>query len=256
MSDGIGNRLEKVRGKTSIKKFGEEYGAAPNTVRSYEKGESSPPIDYLMRICSGGRKIPQEWLILGQGEPPEWLSHGVGDLAEIHQVLSDDDRPEPLENNAVYIDENGLLAVPILKTPSIEDFCFLPLVETRLSAGAGSFVLSEAVETYYAYRKTFINRYATSQKNVILAYATGNSMEGTLYDGDIVMIDTGRRTIEDGRIFAIRLGEVIAIKRLSLLPNDKAMVISDNKEEYAPYEANIEDIHVIGKMMISSHVHV
>ena len=128
-------------------------------------------------------------------------------------------------------------------------------METRLSAGGGSFVLNEAVETYYAYRKQFINRIATSPKNVILACATGNSMENTLYDGDTVMIDTGRRTIEDGRIFAIRLGEVIALKRLSLLPNGRVLVISDNREEYAAYEAGIKDLHVIGKVLISSHVH-
>ena len=171
MSDGIGSRLEKVRGKTSIKKFGEEYGAAPNTVRSYEKGESSPPVDYLMRICRG-RKIPHGWLILGQGEPPEWLGLGAGDQTETHQILSENDKSEPHENSTIYIDENGLVAIPSLKNPDIENFYFLPLVETKLSAGAGSFVLSEEVETYYAYRKTFINRYATSQKNVILAYAT------------------------------------------------------------------------------------
>ena len=246
MSDGIGGRLEIVRGKTSIKKFGEEYGAAANTVRAYEKGESSPPVNYLLRICSGEKVSP------------DWLIHGKGGQFDLNQILSDDNKLAQTENNTdtIYIDENGLVAIPGLKNPDIEDFYFLPLVETRLSAGAGSFVLSEAVETYYAFRKSFINRIATSHRNVVLACATGNSMERTIFDGDTIMIDTGRRSIEDGKLFAMRFGETIAVKRLSLLPNNRVIVISDNKEEYAPYEANIKDIHVIGKLLISSHLYV
>ena len=244
--EGFGNRLESVRGKMPQKDFAAIFGVGINTLFRYEKGENHPNAAFISSVCEKFN-LSANWLLFGEGE-----KYKEGAAAQQHAL----DEPESPESNTIYIDENGLVAIPSLRNPDIEDFYFLPLVETRLSAGAGSFVLSEAVETYYAFRRNFINRIATHYKNVVLACATGNSMERTIFDGDTIMIDTGRRSIEDGQIFAMRFGETIAVKRLSLLPSDKVMVISDNKDEYAPYEAYIKDIHVIGKLLISSHIHV
>ncbi len=235
MNEGIGARLEKVRGKTSIKKFGEQYGAAANTVRAYEKEDSSPPIDYLLKMCRG-EKIN-----------PDWLIHGKGAQIESSRGTVENDGPWLSEDRSIHSIGSGL---------SVDDFYFLPMVETALSAGNGSFVINDTVETYYAFRKSFINRIATSHRNVILARATGNSMEKIIRDGDTLMLDTGSSVIEDGKIFAVRFGDTLAIKRLSLLPNSKIMVISENKEEYPPYEADAKDIHVIGKLLMSSHMYV
>ena len=241
----LGERIKEVRGNMSQKDFGDKFGVTANTLRGYENDSVSPGADFIVRICKE-YSIDYAWLLAGEGQRDQ-----KGDREQPPEKKWGEE-----EGATIYIDENGLVAIPSLKNSDVEDFYFLPLVEPRLSAGAGAFVLSEAVETYYAFRKSFINRIATSYKNVVLACATGNSMERTIYDGDSVMIDTGRRSIEDGKIFAVRFGETIAIKRLSLLPNDKVLVISDNRDEYAPYEASIEDIHVIGKMLISSHIHV
>lgn len=243
----LGNRLKIVRGNESQKDFGSKYGVNANTIFRYENDQNPPNAEFISAVCSD-YGVNANWLLLGEGNKDR-------DGAAVELLLTSRE-PNQQERDTIYIDENGLVAIPSLKNPDIEDFYFLPLVETKLSAGAGSFVLSEAVEIYYAFHKNFINRIATSYKNVIIACATGNSMERTIYNGDSVMIDTGRRSIEDGKIFAVRFGETIAIKRLSLLPNDKVLVISDNRDEYAPYEASIEDIHVIGKMLISSHIHV
>lgn len=242
----LGERIKQVRGAISQKDFGDALGVSANTLRGYENDSVPPGADFVVRLCTR-YNVDYSWLLAGAGEA--YNGSNASNPSEPVAVRIP-------QHDTIYIDENGLVTIPSLESPNLDDFYFLPLVETKLSAGGGAFALSEAVEAYYAYRKPFINRIATCHKSVILACATGNSMENTLYDGDIVMIDTGRRTIEDGRIFAIRLGEVIAIKRLSLLPNNKVMVISDNREEYAPYEASIEDIHVIGKMLISSHLHV
>ena len=241
----LGERIKEVRGSMSQKEFGDKFGVTANTLRGYENDSVSPGADFIVRICKE-YSIDYSWLLVGEGQ----LDPKTGRSQQPWRGEKE------TEDATIYIDEHGLVAIPSLKHPDVEDFYFLPLVETRLSAGAGSFVLSEAVETYYAFRKSFINRIATSHRNVVLACATGNSMERTIFDGDTIMIDTGRRSIEDGQIFAMRFGETIAVKRLSLLPSDKVMVISDNKDEYAPYEAYIKDIHVIGKLLISSHLYV
>ena len=70
-------------------------------------------------------------------------------------------------------------------------------------------------------------------------------MKPTVYSGDMVMINTGRRHIYEGSLYAIRLDNTAMIKRLSLRPKDKILVISNNKEEYESYETAREDIHVL-----------
>jgi len=63
------------------------------------------------------------------------------------------------------------------------------------------------------------------------------------------MIDTGRRHIHEGQVFAIRIGEAISIKRLELLIGNKARVISDNRQEYPPYEVDLAELHIIGQVI-------
>jgi phage repressor protein C with HTH and peptisase S24 domain len=77
----------------------------------------------------------------------------------------------------------------------------------------------------------------------------GNSMEPAIRDGDVAMIDIGRNKIRDGCVYAIGLGETIAIKRLELMTAGRVRIISDNKAEYESYEANIADVRVIGRVI-------
>lgn len=68
------------------------------------------------------------------------------------------------------------------------------------------------------------------------------------------MIDTGRKDVKEGEIFAIRFDNTIMIKRISFRPGDKLQIISDNRMEYQPYEADIKDIHIIGQVIFFSRL--
>jgi phage repressor protein C with HTH and peptisase S24 domain len=74
----------------------------------------------------------------------------------------------------------------------------------------------------------------------------GDSMAPTIKNGDTVLIDTARRNVYDGNIYALRLDQTIAIKRLSLLPGNRIMILPDNKAEYPPYYAELKEVNVIG----------
>ena len=241
----LGNRLKIVRGEERQKKFGSKYGVNANTINRYENDQNPPNSLFVAAVCND-YGIDANWLLFGDDEKKGAVFTPKHSQAEESQE----------ENSTIFSGKIDLRIAPHLKKPNLEDFYFLPMVETALSAGGGSFVISETVETYYAFRKSFINRIASNHKNVILARATGNSMEKIIRDGDTLMLDTGSKLIEDGKIFAVRFGDTLAIKRLSLLPNNKIMVISENKEEYPSYEADMEKIHVIGKLLISSHIYV
>lgn len=130
-----------------------------------------------------------------------------------------------------------------------EHFHLVPLAAAHLSAGGGAFVLSERFRDFYAFRKDWLRRVATSPSNIVLMIVSGHSMEATIADGDIVMIDIGRTRVHDGFVYALGQGETIAIKRLENLPGDVLRVISDNKAEYPPYTAHMRDIRIIGQVI-------
>lgn len=128
-------------------------------------------------------------------------------------------------------------------------FDLVPMAEAHLSAGGGAFVLSEQMGEMYSFRKDWLRRVASSPKNAVLMNVKGDSMFPSIKNGDTVLIDIGRRHVYDGNIYALRLDETIVVKRLSLLPGNRIMILSDNKAEYPPYDAEAKDIHVIGQVV-------
>lgn len=147
------------------------------------------------------------------------------------------------------VDENGLVSIPRWQNPDPEMFDYIPMAQAKLSAGGGCFVLSENMEDYYAFRKSWLSRVASSAKNLVLMRIHGSSMAPTLEDNDTAMIDTGRLDIKEGMIYAIRVDHSIMLKRLSFRVGGKVLIISDNRKEFEPYEASMKDLHVIGQVI-------
>lgn len=161
--------------------------------------------------------------------------------------------PQP---QACMVDANGNIVVPRWQNPDPEMFDYIPMAEAQLSAGGGCFVLSEDIEGYYAFRKTWLSRVASSAKNLVLMRVQGDSMSPTIQDGDTVMIDTGRLSIKEGMLYALRVNSTIMIKRLSLRLEGKVLIISDNRSEYDPYEAEIKSVNIIGQVIFFSRTFV
>jgi hypothetical protein len=128
-------------------------------------------------------------------------------------------------------------------------YSLVPLSKAELNAGSGAFVLSEGVKDYYSFETTWLEKVSTAKKNLILTFVKGDSMSPTIKDGDLVMIDLGRRYIAGGCIYALRIQDTIHLKKLSPMPGGTIQVISDNKEEYPPYSADQKDVYVIGQVI-------
>ena len=203
------------------------------TINAYALGESEPSRSRLVAIAEAA------------GVNVGWLAAGEG----------------PMEREAayIYIGEGetegrgeGWVEPPPGSDPA--EFDLVPMVETRLCAGNGSFVLSENVEGYYAFRKSWVRSVAASARDLVLMRVDGDSMNQTIRSGDTVMIDAGRRTIIEGQVFALRVDDTIMIKRLSYRPGGRVLVGSDNRQEFDPYEVDLADLHVLGQIIFFSRV--
>ena len=73
-------------------------------------------------------------------------------------------------------------------------------------------------------------------------------MEPVLKDGSIVAIDTSSKIIKDGRIYAIKQGSLVRIRKLYRIASDVLKISCYNQEDkaYADELVKIDKIEIIG----------
>lgn len=115
------------------------------------------------------------------------------------------------------------------------DAVVLPVYDQRASAGAGALVVSDDVKEYYSVSEEWLRRnlpaWAPPNAIVGILEGSGDSMEPTIRDGDLVMIvqEIEWRIVERGGIFVFSLDdERLLLKRLQVLVNGDLKIISDN----------------------------
>lgn len=131
------------------------------------------------------------------------------------------------------------------------EYVLIPVVEGHISAGAGVYPIEHS-EIKLAFRKDWIKRYGDYRK-MSLIYVKGDSMEPTIYDGDIILVNHNITTIaKNGAIYAIVIDGLIMIKRLQKIGKNKVLVISDNTK-YPAYESKEEDLNINGQVIWFGH---
>jgi phage repressor protein C with HTH and peptisase S24 domain len=75
-------------------------------------------------------------------------------------------------------------------------------------------------------------------------------MEGTLRDGDEILVDRSPRPLRDG-IHVVRTGDALLVKRLDTSRPGLLALVSDNPA-YRPIELPPEEVQVIGRVVWKS----
>ena len=120
--------------------------------------------------------------------------------------------------------------------------------DVNASAGGGAFNDDENY-TYFSIDPAYAKLLNITDNDKIDAITvTGESMEPTLKDGSIILIDRNKTDITNGSIFVINAGGTVYIKRLMMNPNGNIDMISDNSM-MPIQEAHIEESVVIGRVI-------
>lgn len=178
-------------------------------------------------------KIPAEWMLKlfrGHGLNPFWMETGRG---------------------AMYLDQGTVREdVPGAPARGDEGFDFIPLVEAKLSGGGGSAETEDKVLGYYAFRRAWLNGRGKID-TMRLMRVTGQSMEPTLEDEDVVLVDLSQQDILAGKIYAVRMDDEIVVKRLEKKPG-MLVLVSDNRQFYDALELPVGEqlnVQVMGRVI-------
>ena len=123
--------------------------------------------------------------------------------------------------------------------------------DASFSMGPGALVAENPEPLgYWMVETQWLNGITRSAPNSLaIVRADGDSMTPTLHAGDWVLIDKAQTRLSREGIYAIRVGDDVWIKRLSLNLRDKLVrIISDNAT--IPWQdIGEDDLHVIGRVV-------
>jgi phage repressor protein C with HTH and peptisase S24 domain len=182
-------------------------------------------------------------------------------IYDILRGRSENPNLEKLERvaHALKVERNWLLhglgevegESPIMENPD-EAFVAVPYVKVRPSMGGGQAVDQEPeYGRPYHFQKSWIKHDLKAEPaNLRIMHVEGDSMMPTLMDGDIVLVDIGRRVPTPPGIFVLHDGMGLVAKRLEHLPNSdppRLRICSDNGQ-YAAYEGTADEVNIIGRI--------
>lgn len=182
------------------------------------------------RYLAGGEPTRPALLALAKaaGVRVEWLASGQGAMRSIET--------DPLATT------NG-------------DFGTVPVYDIEASAGHGALIDEERVISEVAFRRDWIQQQGWVFRNLAAITSRGDSMEPTIPDGSLVLIDTaGDLKVEDG-VCVLRVDEHLMIKRLQRLIDGGLKIMSDNPAypDQIVAKESLKDLEVVGRVIWVGH---
>lgn len=193
-------QLEGERGQTGLVKAS---GASKSVVNQWLTGKiKSMDIRYALNI-ERELGFSHIWLMTGEGDPRQAPLHGLKDGLSIRALDNDD-----------------------------AEFVQIRMVKLRLSAGITGFQTEPERRDggTLGMRRTWIERHNYHPDHLIAILVKGESMEPSLYEGDIVIINTLDTKLVDGAVYAFNYEGEAVVKRLSR-DAGKWWLTSDNPDQ-------------------------
>jgi phage repressor protein C with HTH and peptisase S24 domain len=229
------DRLEWVIEKfESPHAFSKKAGISDTMIRKYLAG-SSPGVDALVKI-SDAADVNLDWLAAGRG--PKYRSENAapGAGADVSLVINDSRPGEVMFFQA--------------KAAS-SDFALIPRLDVQASAGGGRLASSEDPLEYLAFQSDWLRSRGINPNTARILTARGDSMEETIRDGDVLLVDTSINRVKDNAIYVVVYGDMVLVKRIHGRLNGSFQLISDNPrypaEEVTPGEVDL--LNIAGRVM-------
>lgn len=141
--------------------------------------------------------------------------------------------------------DNGLVS-------EADGYIKVPRFEVKASAGGGAIIHSEQIVDHLYFKTEWVkNVLGIPRDYLALISVQGDSMEPTLSNGDLILIDTSTSRVEDGAIYVVQYEDALLVKRLQKKYDGSVVIRSDNTH-YEPEilhgeEAN--NLKIVGRVV-------
>ena len=216
----VGERLRKARQAQgwSLTRLANEIGASPSHLSSMEHGRVGTSLRNATKVARALRVS---------------LDYLMG--------FSDDRRSSKELLQELETRSAELRAIKEAHTEGE----YIAIAEVDTSAGAGAVVNDETVTGHMKFPYRWLRNRGMRPAACRIIRVTGDSMEPTLPNGCAILVYLGSRGRQDGKVFVIRIGDDLVVKRTILDPEKGWLLVSDspNKNTWVtrpwPEEADI-----------------
>jgi phage repressor protein C with HTH and peptisase S24 domain len=139
----------------------------------------------------------------------------------------------------------------------VDDYVPVPRIDVRLSAGPGVVNHEPAEVERLAFRLDWLKRLGVKPPDAVLVGISGDSMSPGLRDGDIALIDRGRRTVRTGNVYAFTDTDgSTRVKRVDIVPGEGFVLRSDAPEYPVELRLGLDAkaLRIEGQVVWSGHV--
>ena len=195
------SRLQEiVRHWPSADRLARAVGVSPSAFRKWLKGEAEPSRERLVALADAAG-VPIAWLAKGEGTPPRFAPREAG---------RGQDRTTP-----------GRLV-------DLEQFLLLPKRLEAAAAGSEPPPPQPTAE-YIAFRHDWIRAaFRILPHELAMEVAVGKSMQPTIRDGDLLLVDTTDRAASGFGVYVLEVAGERLVKRLQRKVDGSVVLISDN----------------------------
>lgn len=122
----------------------------------------------------------------------------------------------------------------------------IPILD--VSAGAGAAVDNHddaEIVAHMPFPLRFLRKLHIKPENVRAVRARGDSMEPTIANGMLVLIDVSFQELQDGRVYALRGLDGLRLKRVQRQLDGSVAIMSDNRDKYLPERLSREEAQAV-----------
>lgn len=207
-----------------VKALAKEIGVSPKDVFDYEEGIRRPTAEYLRKFCEV-----------------------TDSLFSTATSMFFKDLPSNEQFELIKLFENKNEA----SLQHGEDYAFIPAHDIWASAGHGAESFDDVPRRRLAFRKRWLALHGYNEKDLCAIFAKGDSMEPTISEWTTLIINRAYKRPIDGKIFIIRQGDNLFVKRLQIQLNGSILLLSDNPA-YPPMllsASDLEQVDIIGQVV-------
>lgn len=221
-------------GRENIRSFSRRVGVSDAVTRKYVTGETMPSVGLTAQICGHDPNLFL-WLCLGIGEQPEQVSV----LPEVPSYV-----------RGGTADETVVAEEHTSHNSKMQDYTLVDCYQVFASAGFGSAVSDELKTEPMAFRIDWLKKEGLSPERLAVIRAKGDSMEPTISNNDIILVNLcNGDALRDG-LYVLRIGDSLLVKRLQFDVLGGIKVISDNPgyETQVVTKDQRADVHIVGRV--------
>lgn len=225
--DSIGMRLREERSRLQLSQteLGDLAGITKNTQMLYESDKRSPKADYLSAVASAGVDV-------------RYVIEGI--RSDSSSVASTD---------ASHVASGAQIEAASAPAPGLAE---VKLYDVEGAAGDGRSLEEERVEGALYFPEAQLSALGLCAAQVAGVKVRGDSMEGTLSDGDWVLVDRANQDVRQEGVFLLLVSGERRIKRVQRLAGGALYLISDNTH-YQPEmirPEQLRDVEILGRCEI------